>query len=208
MTTTILLARHGHVVDNDLGADAHLCGRLDATLSPLGREQVRRLRDRLAAEPAVHAIYASPLPRALQTAETIAGVVGERLRLYRGLQEISCGELEGWRIADVQRCYPQLWQRNAAQSDETFLWPGGESYRAFRRRCLRSIQRISGAHHGERVLIVTHAGVISQLLGALHGISAARWGEFRAGNASLSEVEWEDAGGRLLRFDDRSHLLA
>ena len=61
------------------------------------------------------------------------------------------------------------------------------------------------AHPGQRVWVVTHAGVISQLL-CSSGISAASWEVFRPGNASITEVSWDGQAGTLLRFDDRSHL--
>jgi alpha-ribazole phosphatase/probable phosphoglycerate mutase len=58
------------------------------------------------------------------------------------------------------------------------------------------------------VLVVTHAGVISQILGALRGVRPARWEPLRPGNASLTSVTWQGDGGELLRFDDREHLSA
>jgi alpha-ribazole phosphatase/probable phosphoglycerate mutase len=56
------------------------------------------------------------------------------------------------------------------------------------------------------VAILTHAGVITQVLGAMHGVAAARWDAFVVGNASLTEVCWDGAAGTLVRFDDRDHL--
>ncbi|MGH2355075.1 MAG: histidine phosphatase family protein, partial [Chloroflexota bacterium] len=204
--TTLLLVRHGHVADNDAQPAARLCGWSDPPLSALGRRQVAWLRWRLHQEAPIAALYTSPLQRAKYTAQTIAGLLGLRPRRRHVLREISCGSLDGWPLAEVRRRYPQLWAANLAQRDETFCWPGGESYRAFRARALRAVQGIAAAHSGQRVLIVTHAGVISQIVGALAGTSAARWEAFRAGNASVTELLWQGDGGRVLRFDDRHHV--
>ena len=99
------------------------------------------------------------------------------------MREIYCGRLEGVPLVEVQRRYPFLWQANLRQADDDFHWPGGESYRDFRRRALRAVGAIAAAHPGELVMIVTHAGVIAQVLGALNGIRAARWEPFRPSNA-------------------------
>ena len=70
-------------------------------------------------------------------------------------------------ISEVQQRYPKLWEENEAQQNENFSWPDGETYRRFRRRVLRVVNAIARRHEGQRVLVVTHAGVINQVLGTL-----------------------------------------
>jgi broad specificity phosphatase PhoE len=118
------------------------------------------------------------------------------------LREISCGDLDGLSLVEVQRRFPALWQRNLSRSDEDFRWPGGESYRELRQRVLGRLASIAGRHPGQRVVLVTHAGVISQVLGAaLHGTSATRWDLWRPRNGGVTEVRWRDRSGRLMSFD-------
>jgi broad specificity phosphatase PhoE len=126
--------------------------------------------------------------------------------MLRSLAEISCGTLEGWPIDEVRQEYPDYWERNETQADEEFCWPGGETYRRFRRRVLRALRAISGRHPGERVAVFTHAGVVNQVLGYLEGQSAARWENLRPGNTGLTEVEWCGNTGRVIRFNDCAHL--
>jgi broad specificity phosphatase PhoE len=164
---------------------------------------VELLRERLLQEPPVSALYSSPLQRALETARAVPV---EPLRVLASFAEISCGELEGHPIEEVQKQYPEHWRRNEAQLDESFCWPGGESYRRFRRRVLRAVRIMACKHPGQRIAIVTHAGVINQIAGYLRGQSAARWENFRPHNASLTQVEWYGDTGRLIRFDDCTHL--
>jgi alpha-ribazole phosphatase/probable phosphoglycerate mutase len=159
----------------------------------------------MAPEPAA-VLYASPLLRALETARPVAHAVGAEIRLEPGLREIHCGEVDGWPVEEVRRRYPDLWEANLRQDDEGFRWPGGESYRELRERSLGAFRRIAAAHPGERILVVTHAGVISQVLGCLHGINPSRWECYRPGNCSLTELDWEGETGRLVSFDDRGHL--
>lgn len=151
-------------------------------------------------------MYSSPLQRAVDTAWAVGDAIGQRPRLVDCLREIHCGLLDGQLLHEVRSRYPVLWQRNLAQTDETFGWPGGETYQAFRRRVVDAMREIVATHSGERVAIVTHAGVISQIAGLLSGVSAARWDTFRAGNASVTELLWSRRGSEIVRFDDRSHL--
>jgi alpha-ribazole phosphatase/probable phosphoglycerate mutase len=216
---TLLLVRHGHVADNTLGDEARLCGWADPPLTPLGRAQAARVAEYLAGEPRPAALYASPSARAHETATALGHRLGLPPRLVPALREIHCGRLDGRPLAEVRRRYPELWARNLAQVDDDFRWPGGESYRGFRARVLAALGRIAAAHAGQRVVVVTHTGVISQAIGALDGTAAARWEAHRAGNASLTEVRWPagdvpgartgpGGAGTLVRFDVRAHLAA
>ena len=102
--------------------------------------------------------------------------------------------------------YPALWRPNLRQDDEGFRWPGGESYRELRARSWRALHAVAVAHPGGRVALVTHAGVLSQIFGRLAGLSPARWGAFRTGSSSVSEIEWLHGSVTLIRLDDRRHL--
>ena len=68
MSTRIFLIRHGATV---LTAEDRFAGATDVELSEEGREQARRLGERLRTEN-VSAVYASPLGRTVETATLIA----------------------------------------------------------------------------------------------------------------------------------------
>lgn len=181
-------------------------GWTDVPLSPLGWRQVNAFQERMRSEPAAVACYSSPLQRAADTARALIALPCGPPRLLDDLKEIHCGEVDGWPAAVTRQHYPDLWEANLRQEDDDLRWPGGESYREFRERTLSGVRRIAAAHPGERVVVVTHAGVISQLMGVLHGLRPAAWEQFRPGNCSITELEWADGSGRPIRFDDRSHL--
>jgi broad specificity phosphatase PhoE len=67
---------------------------------------------------------------------------------------------------------------------------------------------VVASHPGERLAVVTHAGVVSQALGALARTSAARWESFRPGNTAITELRFRGEIGVVTRFDDRAHLAA
>lgn len=191
--TTLLLVRHAHTAANDLYARPLMSGWADVPLSPRGEGQLEALRvyDFGAVAPV---IYASDRIRTMRTAEAFAN--GRRILPLRSLREISCGETDGWRVSTVQERYPELWARNMAEDDDEFCWPGGESYRELQTRVIHAMRGIAARHPGERVAIVTHTGVITQVVNLAHGLPPARWKRWRAANASVTTVEW-DANDRV-----------
>jgi alpha-ribazole phosphatase/probable phosphoglycerate mutase len=181
-----------------------MAGWADFPLTELGVDQASALASRLFHEQRPSTIVSSPLQRAVCTAT----IVSERLScgpvaLEPGFREIGCGDVDGWPTQRVQERYPREWDANLRQLDPDFRWPGGESYREFRDRVVGTLGRIAEQHPSQRVLVVTHAGVISQIVGYVRGDSPARWESFRPRNATITQVEWHAGKLRLVRFDDR-----
>ena len=88
--------------------------------------------------------------------------------------------------------------------DETFAWPGGESYGAFRARVLSGLTAIAGGHSGQRVAVVTHAGVITQVLGVVRRRPASVWSADRPDPLTATEVAWNgDGPTAVLRWNQR-----
>src|SRR5712691_169701 len=204
----LVFIRHAEAAEDDCHGHMRLCGWLNVPLTAQGQLEAESLRLVASELGPVESVYTSSLRRAVETASPLAAALGLKPRARAALREISCGWLEGLPVAEIESCYADVWQANLAQTDETFAWPGGETYRAFRARVLRAIRRLAREHMGRTLVIVTHAGVVTQVLGALTGESAARWEVFQAGTASLTEVWWTGDSGVLVRFDDRQHLAA
>jgi broad specificity phosphatase PhoE len=207
-STHLILIRHGHTAANGGEGDSmRLSGWTDVPLSPLGHRQAELAGRQLGVEEPIAALYASPLQRARDTAAYVQRATGAPLTLEAGLREIGCGAADGRTVEEVREAFPLAWERNARQDDDDFRWPGGgESYRDFRARSLAAISGIADRHPGQRVAIVTHTGVITQVLGALEGRAPAEWQACRAGNCSITRLEWRRGRARLLAFDDREHL--
>lgn len=201
---SICLIRHAEAVHNRLGI---LCGgSSDTPLTIRGRLQIELLRDRLLNEPEPSGCYCSPLVRATETAKAAPSpLVPVPLD---SLREINVGALEGTSVDRVREMYPEYWRRHIERRDDDFAWPGGETYRSFRRRALASLSELSRLHPGRRVLVFTHAGFIAQVVGVVLGTPAGRWDLHSPANASITEVRWGAGEGLLIRFDDHHHLAA
>jgi broad specificity phosphatase PhoE len=118
-------------------------------------------------------------------------------------REIDCGEFEGMPIEQRQRDFPDLWIRNKVQAEDTFAWPGGESYAQFRARVLAGLAAVANTCRSGRVVVVTHAGVISQVVGTVKGRPACVWEPDRPRPLTATEVLWENGGPQaVLSFSD------
>lgn len=204
--TRIALVRHGQTTSNGGSEHPVLSGVTDLPLTELGQQQAQAVARSAAVCDAAPVMYASTLQRARVTAESIASKYGRQVVCRRALQEIDCGQLDGIPIDVVRTDFASVWAASQAQADDGFRWPGGESYAELRERSVCSIAEIASSHPGARVLVVTHAGVITQLIGHILGTSPAHWSAFRPGNASITEIDWDASGGRLVSFDRREHL--
>ncbi len=204
--TRIALVRHGQTRSNGGSEHPVLSGTTDLPLTDLGHQQALAVARSGAVRDADAVMYASPLQRARVTAECIATESRRQVVCRRALQEIDCGQLDGMPIDVVRTEFASVWAASQSQADDAFRWPGGESYADLRERAVRSITEIASGNLGARVLVVTHAGVITQLIGHILGTPPAHWSAYRAGNASITEIDWDARGGQLVSFDRREHL--
>jgi broad specificity phosphatase PhoE len=207
MHRRLILARHGHTDGNNGGNKTPLSGWRDMPLSPAGARETELLAARLRDERRRGAVIgSSPLQRCRRMAEAIAARIDGKIDLQEDLREIYCGDLEGLAIGEARARYPELWAANLREESDDFRWPGGESYAEFRERRVSCVSGLRERHPSGPLILVTHAGVISQLLGWLKGIASGRWSAYRPGNASLTEFEDDGQLLRVQSFDDRRHL--
>ncbi len=157
--TRVILIRHAHP---DEDAAGRCCGSLDIGLSETGRAQAQTLAAALA--PAdVNAVFASPLRRAVETAEPVAGACGVPLQIDDDLRELDFGALEGRRFDEIAASLPDLYQRWMTHPT-TVTFPGGESFADLSRRALAATERIRTELLGGTALVVTHGGVCRALV--------------------------------------------
>ena len=194
--TRFVLIRHAHV---DTGTPPGcLCGWLDLPLSAEGERQLVALRARTLVRERPAALYTSTLRRSLAVAAALSEIWSLPWHALDELREINCGELEGERIDVLTREQPALIARNHAQLDDDFTWPGGESYRQLRKRTLLTLSQIAAQHPAQRIVIVTHAGVIAQVIGVLKGRRPAEWQPDRPAPLSATEVTWANGAPHAL----------
>jgi probable phosphoglycerate mutase len=207
VATRIVLVRHGEsrsTVDRIIGGPIGCKG-----LTGRGREQASLLRDRLARtkeiEPDV--LLASTLPRAIETAEIVAGAFdGLELATHDDYCEQLVGECDGLSGTEYEDRYGSF--SLLLDPDRDFS-PGGESARTFDARVRRATSALVEQLRDKTVMVFTHGGFVYAatlyLLGApgLHELRAP-WHPAR--NTALNVLVSDGGPWVLDRYNDAAHL--
>jgi 2,3-bisphosphoglycerate-dependent phosphoglycerate mutase len=199
----LLLVRHGESAPaRDDEPFPLVDGHGDPPLNPVGRDQAKRLADRLGHEP-ITAIYVSTLRRTVETAAPLAAQLGLEPRVEPDLREVFLGEWEGGSFRKhVAEGHP-LAQRMLAEQRWDVI-PGAEPGEAFAIRVRGAVSRIAAAHPDETVAVVSHGGVIGQVLADATG---SRGFAFTGSdNAAVSHLVVTDDGWVVRRYNDTAHL--
>ena len=152
--TDLLLLRHGESMWNAAG---RWQGWADPPLSPRGEAQARSAAE-LLADARLRAVVSSDLQRAQRTAE----IITERLGLGAvvvepAVRERDVGDFSGLTRAEIDERWPGMiaaWRRGEVERA-----PNGEG-REFIERVMMGLDAIAERFPGQRVLVVTHGGVI------------------------------------------------
>lgn len=190
MTLRLDLLRHG---ETEFGGG--LRGSIDDALTEIGWQQMRAA---VADRGPWDRIVSSPLQRCARFADELAGRLGLPVELEAGLQELHFGDWEGQSPA-------QLMETDAAglgrfwEDPYGFTPPNGEPVQVFATRVLTAVERLQRAYDGQRILLISHGGVMRLLLARARGlprehllqVTVAHGGMFGLdvqGNGELTEV--------------------
>lgn len=166
----VLAVRHGLTEYN---ASRRLQGQLDVPLNDTGREQCKECGSRLkqmlqnndGQGIAIDAIYASPLSRTRESAEIIRAAAGVQCEVVLDdrIKEWNAGVLQGHLLDDLKVIFPKEWEAWNKSRDPNFVFPGGESFQERYNRVKCFFIEAVARHVGQRILVVTHGGVLDDL---------------------------------------------
>lgn len=161
MTLRLDLLRHG---ETELGGG--LRGSLDDALTEHGWAQMRAA---VQAQGPWDRVLSSPLQRCARFAEELGARLGVPVHLEADLQELHFGAWEGRSAAALMETDAEglglFWSDPYA-----FTPPEGEPVTQFAARVLAAVQRLHRAYAGQRVLLVSHGGVMRLLLARARGL--------------------------------------
>jgi broad specificity phosphatase PhoE len=149
--TVVYLARHGQTPLNESGT---LRGLADPPLDEAGREQARRLGTALGPR-SPSLVIASPLRRAIQTAQPVADRAGLPVTTDQRLVDRDYGPWTGVSKESV-----------AARWGSVDQAPGVEPQAAVRDRAVAGLTDIARRHRGATLVVVSHDAVNRQVLAA------------------------------------------
>ncbi len=199
--TEIFLVRHGETAWN---AEGRIQGHLNIPLNAVGLAQAAALGPRFKAEP-VQAIYSSDLDRAHFTAQPIAAQDGQSIQLDARLRERHLGVLQGLTRDEAMERQRSAWLAFKSREPDTLL-EGGESLRVFFHRVAAFLTDICERHRGQRVVLVTHGGVLDAAYRHAAGMPLNEPRRFPIFNASINILTFQSLKWRVGRWGEVEHL--
>ncbi|MBG01070.1 MAG: phosphoglycerate mutase [Acidimicrobiaceae bacterium] len=206
--TRLILIRHGEsnvTVERILGGEKSCTG-----LSDLGRDQASALRERLEKEAVgVDVLYASTMPRAIETAEIIKPALKvEDLLLDSELVEHRPGDADGKPYDELEQIFGL---NDYYGRPHVSFAPDAESLQGFHFRVSLALENLIAKHVSEVIMVVCHGGVIDVAIRQL--LDLPRRGQFDLWtlNTSLTEFVVDDTEAKrgrwtLIRYNDHAHL--
>jgi broad specificity phosphatase PhoE len=198
------LIRHG-ATDNNTAVPPKLQGRrIDVGLSAEGRTQACLTAEFLAPM-RLDAVYSSPLLRALQTAETIAGPHDLAVGLVPELIEVDIGQWEGRDWQEIQQtdaeAYRAFWDDPAANP-----YLGGESLQDVADRAVPAFERLLAENAGRTIAVVAHNIVNRAYLAVLLDLPLSRYRSILQDNCGVNVIRCHQRRARLVSVNSVFHL--
>ncbi|GAA4942672.1 broad specificity phosphatase PhoE [Actinomycetospora succinea] len=205
--TRVLLLRHGQ---SPLSVERRYSGRGNPELTREGLEQAAAAATALAArhvaaDSHIRAVISSPLLRARQTAEPVAGVLGLGVTVDERLTETDFGTWEGLTFSEAAAQDPEV--HRAWLGDSAVSPPGGESFDLVAGRVDAALDDVLGRFPGQTVVIVSHVTPIKLILRRALDAGPQLLYRLHLDLACLSVVEfWPDGGASVRLVNDTSYL--
>ena len=192
----VLLIRHAIPIRRELES-----GIADPELAAEGLKQADLMAHYLASEK-LHAIYASPMQRAQQTAEPLASVQGLSITTVDGVAEYDKNSNQYVPVEELKAKNDPRWQEMLRGE-----WTStDETEDEFIKRIVDSVEEIIANHASQRVAIVCHGGVINAYICHVLGLANQR-GFFYPNYTSIHRIAAAGSGERsIVTLNETSHL--
>ena len=192
----VLLIRHAIPIRRELES-----GIADPELAAEGLKQADLMAHYLASEK-LHAIYASPMQRAQQTAQPLASVQGLYITTVDGVAEYDKNSNQYVPVEELKAKNDPRWQEMLRGE-----WTStDETEDEFIKRIVDSIEEIIANHASQRVAIVCHGGVINAYICHVLGLANQR-GFFYPNYTSIHRIAAAGSGERsIVTLNETSHL--
>ena len=190
----LYLVRHG---ETDLNRDRRFRGMSDAPLNEQGRLEAQGA-GRLLSGRGVSVIHTSPVRRAIETAEIIAGEIGAGVAINQGLSDIDYGEWQGFTVEEVREKFGEGTLESWMQDPGGFTFPGGESMPDVRARLEPALLGIVRENPGGTVAAVSHLAVLKVCFIIMMGVESGWFWKLGLDNGSVGLFSYEEETGFML----------
>jgi broad specificity phosphatase PhoE len=189
--TWLYLIRHGTTAWHKEG---RMLGHRDIPLDEEGMAQADAIAEALADAP-LREVVASPLVRAVQTAEVLGRRRGIEVARDPRLGDLRIGAWEGRPVAEVA-ALPH-YRRVLAAPDERA--PDGESLREVARRARGAVEQILADNPaGDAVAVITHGAVVRALVLEYLDAPLESYESIEVAPGSITAIAFQGASARLV----------
>ena len=185
--TEIILIRHG---ETEWNSQLRMQGHSNSALSAVGRGQIQALGEWMKNVSFEH-IYSSDSLRARQTAEAITQYSGDTLQFDQRIREKNLGVFEGLTSIEARERHPEIY-RLFKTGGANYVIDEGESTQQVLDRALEFIEEIRLRHPEQRVVMVTHGGVVRVLMKHTLGLSLDAPTSFLIKNTGIFRLVWNE----------------
>ena len=185
MTLHLDLLRHG---ETELGGG--LRGSLDDALPAKGWAQ---MREAVLARGPWDRLVSSPLQRCARFAEELGARLNLPVSLEQDLQELHFGAWEGQSAVQLMETDAEALGLFWADP-YSFTPPDGEPVEAFSQRVRDAVLRLHQLYAGQRVLLISHGGVMRLLLAQARGLPREQLLNVEVGHGGLFSLRVEADG--------------
>lgn len=197
----LYLVRHGETKWN---VENRIQGQINSELTKRGLRQAHLTSERLDSV-FFHYVYSSDLPRAFTTAKIITEPKKLKINTDERLRERSFGIGEGLTHEELAQRAPDVW-KNVKNGDIDYVIPNGESKMQVLGRALEFFDELTKNHLSDRVLVVTHGGLINVFLRHILGIPQDAPRRFILPNTAINILGYYNYYWQVRTFGDISHL--
>lgn len=202
--TKIILIRHGQTEWNRI---ERFRGRADVPLNAVGLEQAEATGKHVAAKWKVAAVYASPLSRAVQTAEAVAKRFGLPVLPHVDLVDIYFGAWQGLSPEEVRQRWPEM-ADDWVNRPHLVQFPDGESLETLRYRAMKTVKELAARHAGESIVLVGHTVINRVILLGVLGLGNERFWHLGQDNCAINVFETDGDDFTLESLNETCHLDA
>lgn len=180
-------------------------GHYDVPVTGEGWQQMQQGLAQLT--PGWDAVITSPLIRCQRFARQLSEQAALPLEVVDDLKETSFGDWEGQSVERIwreQESRALAWARAPDQVGP----PGGEPYWNFRQRVLKALTELHERYDNQRLLLVTHGGIIKLLLSLAHNKPPSGMMNLQIGYGFAAELEYAPGEVSVLSPDESVYVYS
>lgn len=203
-TCWMFLVRHG-ATDFNLKQPTVLQGSgINGPLAAIGREQAT-LTGEFLRRYSFDAVYASPMVRAMETAQIIQP--GREITPVPEIVEADVGRWLGRDWEDIKAAEPEAYRLHL-EDPSVHPYPEGESATDVAHRTVPALMNLLEQNLGNRILVVAHNIVIRVMVAHLYAIPLKQMRTIRQDNCAVNVIRLQGDKRELVTANSTFHLDA